>query len=82
MFEEERGIIEIDVPEGFAIPECQRCGNRKNFYLEVESDHELYSSPAGLIEISQPKLSSELIGKKLDIDNIVCATCIENAEVT
>jgi len=84
MFEQEQQarVVEINVPEGFSIPECQRCGNRKNFYLEVESDHELISSPAGLIEISQPKLSSELIGKRLDIDNIVCATCIEKAEAT
>jgi len=82
MFNQDLGMIEIETPEGFTMPECQQCGNRKNFYLEVESNHELISSPAGLIEISQPKLSSELIGKRLDIDNIVCATCIEKAEAT
>ena len=82
MFEEERGIIEIEIPEGFAIPECQRCGNRKNFCLEVESVHEIYSSPAGMIEISQPKLSSELIGKRLNPDNLICSTCLEKEVAT
>lgn len=47
MFEEQRGIIEIDVPEGFSIPECQQCGNRRDFQLEVLSEHELIVSPAG-----------------------------------
>jgi len=62
------------------MPECIECGNRRNFLLEVLSEHELISSPAGLVEISQPRFSSEAIGKRLNLDNLICATCLEKEE--
>ncbi len=78
--EQESRILEIETPEGFTIPECIECGNRRNFLLEVLSEHELISSPAGLVEISQPRFSSEAIGKRLNLDNLICAPCLEKKE--
>ena len=82
MFNQELGVIEIETPEGFTMPECQQCGNRRDFQLELLSEHELIASPAGFVEISQPRFSSEAIGKKLNPDNLICSTCIEKAEAT
>jgi len=78
--EQEPRVIEIETPEGFTIPECIECGNRRNFLLEVLSEHELVSTNSGLIEILQPRISDEMIGKKLNMDNLICAPCLEKKE--
>ena len=71
----EQQIIEVELPTGIRIPECKICHNREKFLLELETDHELVVSDAGLLNIKQPRISSDIISKKLKPENISCANC-------
>ena len=71
----DQAIVEIELPTGIKIPECKICHNREKFLLELETDHELVISDAGFLNIKQPRISSDIIGKKLRPENISCADC-------
>jgi len=73
----ERQIIEIELPTGIKLPKCKRCNNQKKFLLELETDHELIVSHAGFLNIKQPRISSDVISKKLKPENISCAKCFK-----
>ena len=72
-------IIEVELPTGIKIPECTMCNNREKFLLELETDHELTVSAAGFLNIKQPRISSDVIAKKLKPENISCANCFKEA---
>ncbi len=73
----DQAIIEIELPSGIRIPECRRCRNREKFLLELETDHELLVSTVGFLNIKQPRISSDIISKKLRPENISRANCFK-----
>lgn len=77
----EQAIIEIELPTGIKIPECQTCKNTSEFVLDLETEHEIEVNPLGFINIDQPKISQDLINKKLKPENISCARCLCKAEM-
>ena len=73
----DQAIIEIELPTGIKIPECKGCNNREKFLLDIETEHELLVSSAGFLNIKQPRISSDIIKKKLRQENISCANCFK-----
>ena len=75
MFDDKQAIIEMDLPTGIRIPMCTRCNNKQDFILDVQTDCILEKSKTGLLEISNPTISQDIINKKLKPENISCAKC-------
>jgi len=71
----DQAIIEIELPTGIKLPECTMCNNREKFLLELETNHELLVSDAGFLNIKQPRISNDVVNKKLTSENISCAKC-------
>ena len=67
-------IVEIELPTGFKIPMCTQC-NSHEFLIELETDHEIEVNPLGFFNINQPKISQDVISKKLKPENISCSKC-------
>ena len=73
-------IIEIELPSGIKIPECTKCKGNHEFLLELQTDHEIEVNPLGFFNVDHPKISQDVISKKLKPDNITCAGCFHKAE--
>jgi hypothetical protein len=75
----EHSIIEIKLPSGVRIPECQECGNRSDFMRTIETDCSI-NATSEAIEISQPRISSDLIESSIEPEDIVCVPCSRKAK--
>ncbi|MHA1170282.1 MAG: N-6 DNA methylase, partial [Candidatus Hodarchaeales archaeon] len=72
----DRVITEIGLPSGVRIPHCNRCNNKsQSFLMDIQTNHEIRISDIGLITINKPKISTDLVKKKLKPENIKCAHC-------
>jgi len=71
----EQSIIEIELQTGIKIPKCILCNNGSEFLLELETDHKIEVNPLGFFNINQPKISQDVVSRKLKPDNITCAKC-------
>ena len=79
MFEEHSGIIEIDLPTGIRIPKCQSCNGQSMFLMDIETDHSVVMA-GSMVTVNQPKLSVDLVRRKLKPENITCAACYHKLE--
>ena len=70
----ERSIIEVELPSGIKIPECQECGNRSDFVRTIASDCSILTTSEG-IELAQSQVLSDIIGSSIEPENIECAPC-------
>jgi hypothetical protein len=69
-----RTIVEIELPSGIKIPECQNCGNHSDFIRKIETDCSIQTTNEG-IELAQSQVLSDVIGNSIEPDNIECAPC-------
>lgn len=78
VFDKKPIISEIEFPSGVKIPQCERCSsNNQSFYLDIETEHEAVVSTSGLITIETPKITTDLVNKKLKPENIRCTHCMK-----
>ena len=61
----ERSIIEVELPSGIKIPECQECGNRSDFVRTIASDCSILTTSEG-IELAQSQVLSDIIGSSIE----------------
>lgn len=71
---EAKSIIEVELPSGIKIPECQECGNNHDFIKSIETDCNVRCTGSG-IEVDQKNTTLDIIGKKLALEDIRCAPC-------
>jgi hypothetical protein len=74
----DEAIIEIKLPTGIKVPECTHC-NGRDFMMDLETDHRV-TAKGGLLTVNQPKLSTDLVAKKLKPENISCSHCYTKLE--
>jgi len=67
-------IIEVEMPSGIKVPQCQECGNRFDFVKSIETDCIVLSKGSD-IEVVQPEIEMDLIRQRLVPENIICAPC-------
>jgi len=67
-------IVEVELPSGVKIPECQECGNRSDFVRRIETDCSIQTTSEG-IELAQSQVLSDIIGCSIEPDDIECAPC-------
>jgi len=70
----ERSILEIELPSGIKIPECQECGNRADFIRSIETNYNVESTREG-IEIDQAGIATDIVECGIKAEDIICAPC-------
>jgi len=80
MFDREySGIIELELPTGIRIPQCQSCNGKRTFLMDIETDHSV-NVAGSMVTVDQPELSVDLVRRKLKPENITCASCYHKLE--
>jgi len=80
MFDKEQtGIIEVELPTGIRMPQCQNCNGNQTFLMDIETDHTV-DVAGSMVTVDQPELSVDLVRRKLKPENITCASCYHKLE--
>jgi len=80
MFDKQQfGIIELELPTGIRIPQCQSCNGKSEFLMDIETDHSV-AVAGSMVTVDQPELSTDLVKRKLKPENITCAACYKKLE--
>jgi len=67
-------IVEIELPTGIRIAECTGC-NGNIFQMYLNTVCKVKVSNTGFFTIVNPRLSIDLVSKRLKPENITCARC-------
>lgn len=67
-------IVEIELPTGIRIAECTGCHGNV-FLMDLKTGCEVKVPDTGFITIVNPRLSIDLVSKRLKPENITCARC-------
>ena len=77
----EQKIEDTQLNNDMKIPRCNRCNPEKQFFfMDLATDHQLSSTDDGVLKITSPTLSSDLVGKRIKSEKISCVKC-EKEEV-